>query len=142
LERKNAAAAEIARLFSLLDGEAIPRELPIAGGMVADRIALNDAFGALLAQSLVTPIEPAGEVYRMHPLTQRVIRASLGQDGLRDRAGLAVDLVARAWEVWAQEPELGKLLVRQAEVCLGYIDSYQLSGRAADAIRAITGSRS
>ncbi|MBF0286074.1 MAG: tetratricopeptide repeat protein [Magnetococcales bacterium] len=88
------AALEILRFAAFLDPDAIPRDLPLRAGLVADELALFDALAALARYSLITLKE---ETISLHRLMQEAVRHGLSEEERKEWAGRAVRVMREVY---------------------------------------------
>ncbi len=134
VERTNAAAMELLRLFSFLHPDAIPDDLIRAGAdaldeplraLATNHIEFSQANTALLKFSLV--YRNAG-ISRMHRIVQVVLRHQFDDEQQRQWITRAVRMVSHAFpEVDYSTIKICLRYLAQAEKCAAYISQQNLT---------------
>jgi tetratricopeptide (TPR) repeat protein len=135
VELRNPAAANLLRLCAYLSPDAIPEELFMQGtvhlglvlkALVADPIALDEAFAVLVAYSLLQR-DSRKRSFSVHRLVQVVLRDSMDEAIQRDWMQRVVLVVNAAFpevkfETWPQ----CEMYLSHALICVNWIEQEQM----------------
>lgn len=141
IEQTNQAAADLLRVCAMLDPDAIPEELLLAGTsepgtmpepLARDALDLDEALGVLRRSSLITRHTDAG-LLSMHRLVQVVLQSQMDQSTYQYWAHKAIETVNRCFPpvelltTWSQ----CQRLLPHALVCAALIEKEQIISEAA-----------
>jgi tetratricopeptide (TPR) repeat protein len=136
VEQADTAAADLLRLCSFLDPDAIPEAMlmegseevgPVLGPVVADTFLLNEAIQTLRRYSLIKR-DPEARLLNVHRLVQVVLKDGLNEQTRRQWAERTVRAVNAAFpevsfETWSR----CELCLPHVHACTELIGQYQLS---------------